>query len=214
MPEPSTWLHQLRTEAWVRHDAFNLVMLPIAVALTVAGLVSRTPSAGTALARFMAGYIAADSVWLVLQPSVVGAPLVLLFHHAVTLLLLAHSLTHAPHLRYVAWMTVVEVNTFFLILRRHWRARAVEALHIVTWLAIRVLWFPYLPFHWFWLIAEPWPAGPTGQARRLLVSGATVLLAVLQLFWTRKAVGSLLGRRASEGRGAAASTKRGTRQWL
>ena len=37
-----------------------------------------------------------------------------------------NQVVHPPHRRYVAWMSVVELNTFFLVLRRHLRRRWVE----------------------------------------------------------------------------------------
>ena len=132
---PSPWWH----EPWRQHDAFNLAVLPVAIALTGAALVDARWQ--LPLTRFFSSYIAVDMLWLMVKPSMVRAPCVLIGHHLVTLLLLAHALLHPAHARYVAWMSVVEVNTFFLILRRHLKGSAlVDASFIATWIGIRVLW--------------------------------------------------------------------------
>ena len=47
--------------------------------------------------------------WLLFQPEIVASRAVLLGHHLVSISLILHPLTHPPHLRYVAWMAVVEV---------------------------------------------------------------------------------------------------------
>ena len=78
-----------------------------------------------------------------MQPEVVNAKAALLWHHAVSIVLCLHPLLHPPHLRYVAWMAIVEGNTFFLILRRHVSYHAwIEACFALTWIGIRVCWFP------------------------------------------------------------------------
>lgn len=199
------------SEPWRQHDAFNLVALPPIVALTIADLLSASPRFARPLALALFGYIAADSAWILARPSVVRAPRTLLGHHILVLLMLLHPLTHAPHARYTAWMSIVELNTILLILRRHVRssegsvlvaliARAVDACFTASWLAIRVAWFPYLPLHWWCFIAEPWPAGPRGAVTRVAMASAALALALMQLAWTRNA---LRARRQRE-RGSAA----------
>jgi hypothetical protein len=81
------------------HDFFNLAALPPAVALTLASLATKRADVRQALAFYMVGYIVVDALWIANQPSVVKAPATLQAHHAVTLLLLLHPLTHAPHLK-------------------------------------------------------------------------------------------------------------------
>ena len=173
-------------EDWEMHDFFNLAALPPAVALTLASLATKRADVSQALAFYMVGYIVVDALWIAGQPSVVKAPATLQAHHAVTLLLLLHPLTHAPHLKYVAMMTIVELNTFLLILRRHIARgnQVVETTFAFTWLAIRAVWFPILAVH-LACCATDW--GST--ARHVIVSTSVLSLAALQLHWTAQVVG-------------------------
>ena len=187
------WLSAL-TEApgWAQHDYANLVALPVLSGLTFAAL--RTERAHLPLATLLLAYMALDALWMVVQPSVVKAPAVLLWHHAVAASLILHALVHPPHRRYVPWMSVVELNTFFLVLRRHLRRRWVEACFVLSWVVIRVCWFPYLPLHFMCLVPEPWPAGTHGVLAHLGVTAGVLGLAVLQLVWTKQQLGSAMRR--------------------
>lgn len=166
---------------WEVHDYANLAALPPAIILTVAALVSSSSAIRRVLALYMVAYIAFDAIWIAAQPSAVKTPLMLLAHHAVTLLLLLHPLTHELHLKYVPAMTVVEVNTFLLIVRRHAGRNHVliEAAFALSWLAIRVVWFPCLAAH-LACCAHDWGSA----ARHAVVSASVIALAALQLHWT------------------------------
>ena len=208
---PSGWLADFRAQPpWAQHDLANLAVLPLLCALVLASFAS--PLAHVPLTVFLISYLALDALWIVVQPDVVKARGVLLAHHAVSMVLCAHPLLHPPHLRYVAWMAVVEFNTFFLILRRHVRQQWVEALFALSWIGIRVCWFPYLPFHWFWLIREPWPRGLHGVAARYTVTLSAAALAALQLAWTRKQLEATW--RAHKERQAGDGGKGRTPMWL
>ena len=137
------------------------------------------------LARFFGAYIAIDAAWIALQPDIVGAPRVLIWHHLVTLLLVWHTLTCVPHQHFVSWMTVVEFNTFFLILRRHVRHPLIDLAFNLSWIAIRVIWFPIAAVIHF-LCRRP--AGRLRQRAHALVGICTSSLALLQLRWTRDAL--------------------------
>lgn len=206
--------------AWKIHDGFNLGALALTSVLTLVSLCSAR--AHRPLASFFMFYIVVDTIWIAAMPAVVKAPLTLLVHHSLASLLLLHALTHAPHTRYIAWMyvsmlclasitlaviccscantpwrlccrTIVEINTFFMVLRRHLKRAWVECAFLVSWWSIRVGWFPYLPFHWFLFIQEPWPVA--ARYRRLVVGGGTSVLAIMQLFWTQQAAALLLRQR-------------------
>jgi hypothetical protein len=174
--------------AWHWHDMANLAALPLITVLSLVSLVSPKEGPRRALAFGMLAYIAADSAWIAAQPDVVRAPVPLLFHHFGTLILLLHSLSHAPHLRYVACMTLVELNSFFLILRRHVKRLWIELAFAATWLGIRVAWFPYLTGHLVLQCAD-WPAGSAGRRRLVLACASSVTL--LQLCWTPSAFHSV-----------------------
>ena len=184
--------------AWKVHDYCNLVTLPVVVVLT--GLSLTSPRWARPLALYFLVYIAADAIWICAQPEIVRAPAVLLSHHAATALLLVHALTHAAHRKYVAWLSCVELNTFFLILRRHirrpsWAVAIVQRSFAISWLLIRVCLFPVVVMVLWTLPPNDWPS----SAHRFVVVATTTALALLQLAWTRGALNSFLARAQSPG---------------
>ena len=96
-------------------------------------------------------------------------------------------------------MTVVEVNTFFLIAKRHIKrfTALLNAAFLVTWIAIRVLWFPFVAAHVWLLPTSSWP----DALRRYFVCITTSALALLQLIWTRNALRPMLAKRGTPGSG-------------
>lgn len=53
-----------------------------------------------------------------------------------------------------------------------WHAQA------LSWVLIRVCWFPYLPLHFLCFVPEPWPAGTHGVLAHLGVTAGVLGLAV------------------------------------
>ncbi|KAI7844909.1 hypothetical protein COHA_001557 [Chlorella ohadii] len=133
--------------ATIVHDQVNLALIPLIGALTIAGLVGAIDPAVTTYA-FLA-YAALDSVWLILQPDAVPSlPFVILFHHAVTAVLLCVPLAH-PHLHWYTCVDgIVELNTMFLIARRQlpWRAarKMCSWLYWGTFIPMRCILYPVM----------------------------------------------------------------------
>ena len=96
-----------------------------------------------------------------------------------------------------SWMTVVEVNTFFLILKRHVQHPILELAFKASWAAIRVIWFPVVAVYFTFTLGG-WGAGWLNLARRVSVSGSVCGLALLQLQWTWYAMVAPLLKRSSE----------------
>lgn len=161
------------------------------VALTAMSLCRRHERWYRTLAQCMLVYSAVDSIAIAAVPSLIirGSRAALLVHHAATLVLLWHPLTHRAHLKYVAWMSVVELNTWFLVARRHFKRSWIKAMFNATWLGTRVLWFPYAAWHVSFSKKLSWPSGADGARRRALVSGCMLTLTVLQLRWSRRVLG-------------------------
>jgi hypothetical protein len=171
---------------WKAHDYFNLGMLPVLCGLTSAGLLHHAWN--FPLAVVMTAYIILDGLWIAVQPSIVASPKALIGHHLITLLLLTHPLTYAPHVQLTSCMTIVEFNTFFLVLRRHAPPSKLLTLAFqLTWLVTRVLWFPIFAV-WATFFAPGWQGGVVGWTRRIYVCGCICFLALLQLQWTRDAL--------------------------
>ncbi len=64
-------------------------------------------------------YIAADFVWIYMEPDTLPSlHTVILAHHIVTLLLLTFPFRHPEFAHFTCWDGATEINTFFLIARR------------------------------------------------------------------------------------------------
>ena len=199
---------------WRVHDYFNLATLPGLIALTLLALL-KDVAYNWPLAAVMWVYVFIDGVWIYLMPHIVGSPKILLGHHLATLLVVGHVLTLPAHLKYTSWLTLVEVNTFFLVLKRHVAHPLISAAFHLSWLAIRTVWFP-LAAAYFLLAAGGWGAGWVGLARHVVIGGCIGGLGVLQLAWTRSAIAGMLAERrdkaaADEGgeAGGGGGTKKG-----
>jgi hypothetical protein len=177
------------------HDYWNLGTIPVLIALSIAGI--RAPAWNALLGQFMFTYITLDALWIAIQPHIVGSPKTLLGHHLATMLIVAHALTNPLHTRFISWMTVVEINTFFLILKRHVQHPILELAFKASWAAIRVIWFPVVAVYFTFTLGG-WGAGWLNLARRVSVSGCVCGLALLQLQWTWNAMVAPLLKRSSE----------------
>lgn len=194
-------------EAWRVHDYFNLAVLPVIVALTATALFNQPWNYPLAIVMF--AYVAIDGLWIALQPHIVASPVSLLWHHVATLLIIAHALTWAPHTKYVSWMTTVEVNTFFLILKRHVAHPLFEFFFKATWLAIRIITFPCVAVYFTFFIGGTWGGGLLNLLRRVVVCSCVSGLAILQLQWTWKAmIAPMLKKRKGEPEADAAKGKK------
>ena len=75
----------------------------------------------------------------------------ILFHHTVTMCILSHPLRHPEHSIETCRDGLVELNTFFLIVRRQLpRGSALNIICDILYkltLSIRFIWQPYLIYH-------------------------------------------------------------------
>ena len=116
------------------HDMFNLLALPIVIAtyLSYLGLSWEREEALHHLARealhhtylyTFFGYIIIDFIWIILWPKCVASPKVILAHHIVVLLGL-YGMFNIDIMNIGCHGTLIEVNTFFLILKRQYHVKA------------------------------------------------------------------------------------------
>ena len=192
------------------HDYFNLLVLPGLIALTLMSLLVNV-NYSFLLAAIMWIYVAIDGLWIYLMPHIVGSPKVLIGHHIATLLVVGHVLTFPAHLKYTSWLTLVEINTFFLVLKRHLESPLLSKLNAmafnVTWLLIRAIWFP-IAAGYFLFFAGDWGS----LARHVVVGSCIGGLGLLQLAWTRNALKGMIEKAKAEkedGGGGASSGKKG-----
>lgn len=141
----------------VTHDIFNLLVLPGIIILDFKYLL------GGSLDQYYnpnfwvffwytVTYVIADMIWVALFQKSVKSPPTIIMHHAVTLLYLGVP-AYNPLTRYVmAADLLVELNTWFLILRRQPIARhgvlqvVNSCLFYLSWFSTRCIAYPYLIF--------------------------------------------------------------------
>jgi len=153
-----------------KHDAFNLVALPVicivnAVYLTAAtkwsaigteqlGIESQDLSI-ILLATFTL-YLIVDLAWVLLVPDCVARdPASIIVHHLVCLVSMIIPWTETQFTWHLAVNLLVEINTFFLTLRRNVNTTSSlyqfsNALFYFTWAVFRLIMFPCMVvFVWF-----------------------------------------------------------------
>ncbi|KAJ1487914.1 hypothetical protein T484DRAFT_1888293 [Baffinella frigidus] len=110
------------------HDTVNLFVLFFLGAGALAGMILNKAWLHTGLTYAGFIYILLDSLWMVLQPSIVKSPgmvvghhiatLMVVGHHIATLMVLADPLSEPRHRVYTSACLLVEINTLLLLLRR------------------------------------------------------------------------------------------------
>jgi hypothetical protein len=138
---------------WRRHDYFNIFCLPI-VFITNLFYLFTCPHTDIVSVQYKVQfyiflvYITTDVVWLTLFPKSVPAPALILVHHVVCIICWTIPLYwDSTYADISSELCVVEVNTWILTLRRHWKGKYVssilEVLFYITWVAIRNIYYPY-----------------------------------------------------------------------
>ena len=129
-----------------RHDAFNLVVLLPVITLNLVNW-DRSGWHGRYFLSFWwvtFAYFAVDATLIALFPRCVRSPRVILQHHSVTLAYILVPLIKRQYAWLMGTCLLVEVNTWFLIARRHFKI--FNFAFYFTWVLIRLLIYPLLFF--------------------------------------------------------------------
>jgi len=93
-------------------------------------------------------YVVADTIWVMAVPTLVKTPKVIIVHHLVTLACLSGPLNYPDTSICGSMALLVEANTALIVLRRRLNHPIwIEILWYITWLLLRVLWYPLLTLH-------------------------------------------------------------------
>ncbi|CAN0054274.1 unnamed protein product [Laminaria digitata] len=130
------------------HDDMNLLVLAVMALVAAWSMWKEDRGTQYALTQFAAAYMVVDGCWIMLNPSGVKSPKTVLGHHVATLSVLLDPLLQPQHAFYTACALLVEFNTFLLILRRRvvW-GRYLEVPFALSWVALRLIWYPFLGFY-------------------------------------------------------------------
>ena len=161
----------------------NLCALPVVGILSVAALLGYFDAAK--VTNIMISYIAADFLWIWLEPGCLPSmPGTIMVHHAVTLLLLLFPLRVEGLHHLTCWDTIVEINTFFLIARRQLPSCR-GFLHWAFWLTffpLRLVLYPYLVVHIHHVLAGlPWYERYTAVACQVILCGFNCMMLTASL---------------------------------
>lgn len=146
------------------HDYFNIVCLSVIVPLDLLYLFSATEFDKIGTSQLGIGseyyyecllytftlYLIADTTWVALVPTCVGAsPWAILLHHFLTMILMMVPWFIPQCAWHMAIVLIVEMNTLFLTLKRNTKEGTiaysmVDNLFMFTWIGFRLILFPIL----------------------------------------------------------------------
>ena len=171
-----------RSLSYRLHDALNVPLVGALSFMCIAGIMGwMDPAICT---KVFTGYIAVDTVWIVLSPTAVprfaGA---IVLHHLLTLAILYHPLQHPEYDIETCRNGIVELNTFFLIVRRQLtRGSLLNRLCDIAYnltLSIRFIWQPYLIWHFHKI--SLFEAGVSTPVERPFLVGTQVCLCTFNI---------------------------------
>jgi hypothetical protein len=131
-----------------KHDIYNLICLPVIIALNLYVLIYNYTNSLDSFAYFFLGYLIVDFVWITLFPCSVSSPKIILIHHFITIL----GVGLIPYLdlgtqNIILLGSLVETNTLIRIVRKYFRDNIfLNILFYTTWFAIRCILGPILLF--------------------------------------------------------------------
>ena len=161
-PPSDEAMNETTSQNQKRHDAFNLLALPVICLLNVIYLTAATKwsnigtdrlgienqdSAQVLLTAFTL-YLIVDLIWVMLFPDCVARdPASIIVHHLVCLIGMTIPWTERQFTWHLAVNCLVEINTFFLTLRRNVDVastlyRISNTLFYITWVVFRLFMFP------------------------------------------------------------------------
>ena len=98
---------------------------------------------------FDCSYYVLDTIFIICRPEITKSPKLIIFHHVVSFGGAFGVAYHFPQLRYMlVELTLVDINTWFMTLRRTLDKRnvVIECFFYISWVVIRMLYYPYLLF--------------------------------------------------------------------
>lgn len=163
------------------HDFFNMMLaLPLQCAFTA---LSMTAGMHLPCCLYWLLYIAVDTMWVFWKPHCVKSARTILFHHVLGLYLGIHVTTYVSHRRFCSSLTLIELNTIFLIGRRYVQHWLWNVGFYTSWIAIRVIYVPVITAHTL-LTLDDWPPGFWGSMLMFSIYIPFVAMNVIQLNWS------------------------------
>lgn len=129
----------------LRHDYFNLAVLPVVCAASIYYLVVDRSAYALQYYVFL-WYMVVDTLWLVILPNSVASPATIIAHHVVCLI--GWNIPMMCENRYAEVLSLgplVEINTWLLIARRNYKdAHLLNTFFHITWVGFRLIMYPII----------------------------------------------------------------------
>lgn len=149
------------------HDNFNIVMLSFIIIFILIYLLQTTELSNCGIPRVNAGeeneliftytilfifYLIVDIIWVILEPnSVKASPISIIIHHIFALIISPIPYLIPKFRRHFAGVSLSEINTFFLILRRNtekdsFSYNLCHYLFLISWIIFRIIMLPVITY--------------------------------------------------------------------
>jgi hypothetical protein len=172
------------------HNALVLFLLPGLVLLALAYVLTLHDHVFLALAWYFYFYMIGDAAWIALFPHSVRRAPMLLLHHFLALLFSVFPYLYQSFRWPAALCLLVEINTWSLIGRRHWRTGALHVfltgVFLVSWFVIRCGVFSYMVYDYYLRWQEQVRVTSNFYNLVMLAPILQLLLVLVQLVWTHE----------------------------
>jgi hypothetical protein len=131
------------------HDIWNIVWLTAVISVTIYYLLYSTPENLQLFSFGFCLYLAADFMWIAVLPMSVSSPVIVMFHHVVTICIIGTLPFLDPRFaRALAFPCLIEASTVTRILRKKFRdSKLVNFLFYFSWISTRFIAGPYAQYH-------------------------------------------------------------------
>jgi hypothetical protein len=177
----------------VLHDRFNLLYVLILFLVDVSYMFSGRGFWFLWYATM--SYFLIDCAWVVLDPSSVKGHEAIISHHVLTAIYVIIPWFHHKYAPLMAVNMLVEINTWLLIAKRHYKHILLEILFYGTWVGLRLILYPYLIPLYLRLYLEDSALFGTHWNVVLLAPLLQTYLTGLNFWWTITMLRQLLTRR-------------------
>lgn len=181
------------------HDRFNLVAITPLALLTVASFATGSRQVDVLLTNATLAYICIDTVYNLAMPACQPSAFRLAsitVHHLFTFWLTLHPVLHHENSDMTALCTVVEINTLILTVNRQLKWKSLTVAFYATWVAMRLVWYPYL-IHVLNTRIRTWGAA-WGDYYHVQVVASVIVLCALNVMWTVEVVAGMMKKKKAK----------------
>ncbi|CAE7557849.1 unnamed protein product [Symbiodinium microadriaticum] len=167
------------------HNCFNLFAIPPLVLLTGWSLAKPSPAAHKALSWSVLCYTMLDTIYNLMVPECQPSRrrwASILLHHVTAAWLVCFPISYEGFAHLTAYCTAVELNTMCFAIYKAFKGPAARAAHLLTWVVLRLGWYPYLVYHFHQAVRGAGFA--VGSYEYCQSVGSQVILCSLNFFWT------------------------------